>query len=119
MLTPIEVYARLLALANEREMPRRFKSDLTTHDRKWLFANPGRPFVWILYPEGTHLVHFLRAAPTRQDLAQARDVLDTCADIFGLAAYYAFDGVSVRAFPSHREALEALSPARETVEATS
>jgi len=48
-------FARLVEIATEAGLPRRFPTDLHVHDLAWLLANPNCPFGWILYEGGTHL----------------------------------------------------------------
>ena len=48
----------LCRAADELQLPRSFANDLHKHDRAALAKpeNTGRPFAWLLYNEGTHLV---------------------------------------------------------------
>lgn len=46
----------MLREARRLKLPERFDTDLTTHDRAFIAANPGMPFLWCLYRDGTHIV---------------------------------------------------------------
>lgn len=50
-----EKYELLVQEANRLNLPRIFRSDLTTHDREYLQKHNPRRFVWLLREHGTNL----------------------------------------------------------------
>ena len=52
----MSVYQEMLELALANGLPLGHKKDLLFHDKQALAEHPGKPFVWLLYEHGTHLV---------------------------------------------------------------
>lgn len=46
-------YLAIKAESDRLKLPTAFRTDLTTHDRRFINANPGKPFVWIPREHGT------------------------------------------------------------------
>lgn len=63
-------YAAILDKAEELELPKSFKGDLTEHDRLWIERNPDSPFFWGPYEMGTHL------SPVTEPRLVPREVVD-------------------------------------------
>lgn len=50
-------YEQLFAIANAQDgLCVTFQTDLTVHDRRSVETYPDRPFAWLLYEHGTHLL---------------------------------------------------------------
>ena len=52
----MSIYQQMLELAIANGLPLHHKDDLLLHDKRWLEENPGKPFLWLLYESGTHLL---------------------------------------------------------------
>ena len=48
-------FVHMVEIAQAAGLPRRFATDLFTHDLAWMNAHPRVPFGWILYEDGTHI----------------------------------------------------------------
>jgi len=55
-LTKNSVFHKLIAFSADLDLPKTFRSDLFTHDRKFIEDHPDAVFVWMLYNSGTHVV---------------------------------------------------------------
>lgn len=72
----VSYYRQAVSIARDRRMPKRFRTDLTRHDKRALLALA--PEVerigWVLYGKGTHL------ATLRQGQRLSRDTAETLLD---------------------------------------
>lgn len=54
-MTPEELHAQIMNVANHHGWPAHYKDDLLVHDKNILIAYPDSDFVWGLRESGTHL----------------------------------------------------------------
>jgi len=99
-------YKAIKHVADSRGMPREvYHRDLTQHDMDTLRERgPGIPFVWMVHPDGTHLLH---AGPVvKRDGDSSFRYPHNVVESFPEAAkgIYAWDGTSLRQLASAADA---------------
>lgn len=97
-------YAAMRAESRRLRLPRRFRTDLTRHDRQLLRKlRADAQFVWILREDGTHLwtVDFVDGAGNT-----AAELIRYAADTWPSARFYLWDGGSLLSMDSSAVAAE-------------
>lgn len=103
------IYQQMLRESRQSGLPQAFKTDLTKHDRAWLYSHPAPPpFGWLLYSSGTHLV-ILDATSRRSLHATLHDVARFAQDDAGRARLFVWDGRSFTESPSIESWIHQLS----------
>lgn len=103
---PLRHYRAIKDIAEARKLPRAIhRRDLTEHDLRALRKfGPDVPFVWMLHPGGTHLLH---ASPGEKREGSSsfrfpREVVESFPE--ASQGIYAWDGYSIRQLADAKEA---------------
>lgn len=99
-----KAYDAISAAAAARGLPTRFATDLTKHDRLAITAaGDAAPFVWALYPDGTHLIWLTgmrNACPpgyaTNKRAYEISSMIKAVAESCEGALFFTWDGVSLQ-----------------------
>lgn len=70
-----EIYSILTGEARRLHLPRRYKTDLTHHDKTFIRTMEPQEFIWILRDSGSHLYSDQLAAMTAEGLRAMRDAM--------------------------------------------
>jgi hypothetical protein len=94
-------YKALLEASHRLQLPRRFRADLTKHDKAFCAAHDERePFLWLLYNDGTHVLHPRRPG----EATRAASCLEELARDFAPAHWFGWDGERLRSLPDSEAA---------------
>lgn len=86
----MRAYNALLLASESLELPKRFRTDLTTHDKALIERNPGESFFWAVFPDGTHM-QIVGTGPEQRK--PATEFAFVVADTFPDARWFWWDGL--------------------------